>query len=120
MQEEKSKIEHFAEHAQEYLKTREELAKLKALDKAGAMGSAAMSELVVFAVFMFVIAFASIALAFAASSLLGSSFAGFGAVALLYLILGILLALNKEKWLKKRFADSIIHHYFKSNSHDTH
>jgi hypothetical protein len=116
---EKSKIEQFVERAQEYLKTREELGKLKALDKASAMASAGMSGMIVFSFFLLVILFASIALAFTAASLLGSSSAGFGAVALIYLVIGFLLAINKDRWLKRPIANAFIKHYFKSNSHET-
>jgi uncharacterized membrane protein len=118
MAEDQSAIDEIITHGREYLKTRESLAKLHAVDKASEAASAGISGMIVFVIFIFVLLFASIAIAFLATSWLNNAFAGFGVVAVFYLLLGLLVSANREKWLKQPVRNAVIRNYFRDEDED--
>ena len=69
---------------------------------------------IAFGVFLFFILFGSIALALGISQLLDSAYAGFLVVAGIYLLIGILIAVFNEKWIKEPVSNGVIKTIFKS------
>jgi ABC-type polysaccharide/polyol phosphate export permease len=117
MENEKTKVDDLITHVEEYFQTRQELVKLVAAEKSSSVLSSVVSNLVVLAIFFLVMVFASIALAYAISQYTGQAFAGFLAVAVLYLVMGIVLYAKQDQWLKTPMANAIIKNFFK-HEHD--
>ncbi|MCX6292210.1 MAG: phage holin family protein [Bacteroidetes bacterium] len=114
MENEKTKVDHLIDHVEEYFKTRQELSKMIAAEKSSVIISSVMANLVILFVFFFVIVFASIALAYAISQYFGQAYAGFLAVALIYLIFGVILFVKQDQLLKTPMANAVIKNFFKT------
>lgn len=103
-------LEALAEKAEAYGKTNLELVKLKTLDKAaGALSSAVSRVVAVLLLFMF-LGIASIGIALWLGELLGKTYYGFFVVAGVYAIVGLVLYLVKDNWIKKGVNNAIIEH----------
>ncbi|MBK8846213.1 MAG: phage holin family protein [Bacteroidetes bacterium] len=111
--EEKEKIEHLIEHAEEYINTRQELLKLIVAEKTSTVLSSVMSNLIISFIFFFVFVFASFGLAYFIAEYIGKTYLGFIATAGIYFVIGLLLHWNREKLLRTPFMNSIIKNYFK-------
>ena len=114
MENEKTKIDHLIQHAEEYFKTRQELSKLVAAEKSSMILSSVVANLVMLVIFLMVFVFASIALAYGISQYFGQAFSGFLAVALLYLVIGIVLYVKQDKWLKRPMMNAVIRNFFQN------
>ena len=103
-----SQVESLLERIKDYVETRIELLKLKAIDKSSGVISSIISllVLVVFSVF-FLILF-SIGLALWVGDLLGKSYYGFFIVAFIYIIIGLVIFLQRKKWLKPPVENMMI------------
>jgi hypothetical protein len=119
MENEKTKVDDLIDHVEEYFKTRQELSKLVAAEKSSVVLSAVIANLVFLLIFSLVFIFASIALAYGISQYFGQAFAGFLAVAMLYLLVGIVLFVKQDQWLKTPLANAVIKNFFKSTDHET-
>ncbi len=117
MENEKTKVDDLIDHVEEYFQTRQELSKMIAAEKSSTILSAVVANLVILSIFLLVFVFASIALAYGISQYFGQAFAGFLAVAILYLIIGVLLYMKQDKWLKTPVANAVIKNFFQ-NQHD--
>ncbi|MFI5220175.1 MAG: phage holin family protein [Bacteroidia bacterium] len=115
-EEEKTKIDDLIDHAEEYFKTRQELSKLVAAEKASIAVSSLVSGIVIFVIFFFVIVFASLALAHFISEYTGKAYIGYIAVMLLYLIAGLILNAKKEQWLETPVMNAFIKNFFKNDN----
>jgi len=115
MENEKTKVDHLIDHVEDYFQTRQELSKLVAAEKSSAVLSSVVTNLVILLIFTLVLVFASIALAYGISEYFGRAFAGFLAVAILYLFLGIILYSKQDQWLKTPLANAVIKAFFKTN-----
>lgn len=113
--EEKNKIEDLFTDSKEYLETRIELAKLQAVEKSSEIASSAVVGLLLLLFFTIVFLFGSIALAFFLSEKTGQYSTGFLAVAGIYLVIGFILYLARESWIKKPVSNMIIHKMLKED-----
>lgn len=95
----------------EYAETRLKLAKYEAIDKSTSVLASMVMDVIVAISFILTFLFLSFALAFYISNLLHSYAAGFGCVALLYLIIAIIIILTKEK-LQKPLVNLLIKKLF--------
>jgi hypothetical protein len=111
----KNKIDRLVEDAESYFKTREELTKLVAAEKSSRMASEMFSGIIIFFVFLTVFLFLSISIAYLIAEWTGKIYYGFGAVTFIYLVTGILLYSNREKWLKVPMMNSMIKSFFKEH-----
>jgi hypothetical protein len=118
LEEEKTNIDHLFAHIEAYLKTRQELGKLVAAEKTSAVASTIFSSLIIFALFFFVIVFASVALAYGLAMYFGETVYGFLAVAGLYLLAAIILSVNRKKWIETPVMNAVIKNFFKNEDHD--
>ena len=92
----------------EYVNTNIQLVKLKATDKSSAaVGGIAAIAIVAFIMMLFLI-FVSTALAILISNLLDSPSSGYFIIAGLYLLIGILLFVNREQWIINPIGNAII------------
>lgn len=118
IEEEKQDLEQLIDDAKEYIETRSEISKLKAIDKGSKMAGNVASGLLLVILLFAILAFVSIGVAYALSEWIGRAYSGFLIVAGLYLILFILLALNKERWIENPVTNSIIRNFFKEHEKD--
>ncbi len=118
MENEKTKVDDLIDHVEEYFHTRQELSKLVATEKSSVILSSVVTNLIFLLIFSLVFVFASIALAYGISQYFGQAFAGFLAVAVLYLLVGIILYAKQDQWLKTPMANAVIKNFFKDNDHE--
>ena len=119
MENEKTKVDLLIDHVEDYFQTRQELSKMIAAEKSGVVLSSVITNLVFLLVFILVLVFASIALAYGISQYFGQAFAGFLAVSIFYLVIGIVLYAKQDRWLKTPLANAVIKNFFKTNDDET-
>src|ERR1700744_957139 len=88
--------EHPLEELRDYAETSFKLAKYKVIDKSSAIAGSIFADLVLAACLVFILFFASVTLGYFLGSKLGSDWAGFGCVTLLYALLAIVLAFFRK------------------------
>lgn len=108
MEKETNSFEALYEKAHDYLDTRIELTKLKAVDKVSAFVSAFITRLIILFFIIIIVLFASIATAFLIGYATGGLQYGFFIVAGFYLLLVLLLYVFRKQWLRNPILDSII------------
>ena len=113
-----AKVEDLAVHIKEYMNNRIESVKLSAAEKSSKMLANLIAMAAVLLVFLFVIVFASIALAYALAKLTGELYWGFLIVSGIYLLLGSLIWLLKEKILRFPIMNAMLHQLFKEDETD--
>lgn len=117
MDNEKSTFDNIIDDAQEYFNAKQELATLKVAEKSSKAISAIASRLLLLPPLIIAIVFASIALGFALTRYFGSPCYGFLGVSALYLLLFLLLFINREKWLATPMMNTIIKSFFNNDSY---
>ena len=101
-------IEMLFERAEDYTRTTVELAKLHTVDKAADVMSSLLSRLAVSIVFAMFALLANIGLSIWIGELVGKLYYGFFIVSGFYLLISIILYINKDKWLKMPISNFII------------
>lgn len=101
-------LESLFERTNDYLETRIELAKLKAVKKSSEVLSAVVSKILLGIVLCFFIMVLNIAIGLWLGELMGKNYLGFFALAGFYLIAGLIIYSAREKLLKVPFANSLI------------
>jgi len=119
MEKEKSTFDNVIDDAQEYFEAKQQLTTLKIVEKSSQAASAATSGLLLAGLFLLTVLFASVALGFALSAYFGSSTLGFLGVAGFYLLLMLLLFINREKWIMAPMTNTIIKNFFKDHKNGT-
>lgn len=107
------KTEELAGHVKEYLNLKLESTELKAAEKSSLLISNVIAGMLVAVIFLLALIFGSIAGAYALSAWIGKPFAGFLIVAGIYVFIGIIVWLSKEKMLRIPIMNNIIHQLFK-------
>src|SRR5712675_2388970 len=101
-------IKSLVDQSKEFLETKIELTKLKAIDKsADVLSTAIVMISIIFLGSLFVI-FISIAAALMLGNRLGSAHYGFLLVGAVYGLLLLLIFLKKDKWIKTPIANGLI------------
>ena len=113
--EENNNIENLFADSKEYLETRIELAKLQAVEKSSEIASSAVVGLMLLLFFTLVFLFGSVALAFYLSEKSGQYSTGFLIVASIYLLIGVLLYLVRDRWIMKPISNAIIQKMLKED-----
>ena len=101
-------IDTLFEKTKDYVETRADLFKLKAIKKTAEVGSSVVSIIVVAVVFTTFFLFLNVALGLWLGDLTGRNYIGFFIIAAFYLIVGIFIYLNKQKIISSPITDSII------------
>ena len=99
--------------SKDYVETRIELIKLKAIDKSADVASSTASVAVMGIAFLFFFIIFNIGLALLLGEWLGKSYYGFFIVAAIYLITGLLFKSFGDKWIKAPVSTMIIQKLFK-------
>lgn len=108
-----TKITNLTDHVEDYIKTREELAKLIAAEKSSMVAGELFSSFVLLLVFSTAFLFLSFSAAYLIAELSGKVYLGFISVTAFYLLTGILLYANRQHWLKNPVINSVIKNFFK-------
>ena len=110
-----AKVEEMAVHVKEYVNNRIASVKLSAAEKSSKLMANVIAIAITMMVFVFFVVFASIALAYAFASLTGEFYWGFLIVAGIYLLLGVLVWLMKEKLLRLPIMNAMLQLLFKED-----
>ncbi len=94
--------------ASDYFETNLELYKLKAINKTADIVSTVFAKLLMIVVFFIFFILLNIGLAYLIGNLLGHTYIGFFILAALYLIIGLILKSNSNKWVKIPTTSMII------------
>jgi hypothetical protein len=104
------------EQLKEYAEIRFKLAKYKAVDGGSTVLASLIADVVVVMSMVVAFVFASFTLAFYLAEVLQSYWEGFGCVALIYLLIAIIIKVNKGA-IEKPLANAFVKKIFK-NKHD--
>ncbi len=92
----------------EYISTRIELIRLTAIERLTVVVASLITNTFVIVAALLTFLFASLTLAFYLGELLDSYAAGFGIVALIYLLAALVIAFTKEKYLNRYLEDFMV------------
>ena len=96
----------------EYVETRLKLAKLQAIEGSSSFAASIIADFAVVITLVLAFIFASLTLAYYLSDVLGTNWMGFGCVAILYLLIALVIKLNKRR-IEKPIANEFIQKIFK-------
>jgi hypothetical protein len=101
----------------EYAEIRFKLAKYQAVDSGASIFASLIADVVVVMSMVAAFVFASFTLAFYLSELFQSYWEGFGCVALLYLLIAVIIKVNKAR-IEKPLANAFVRKIFKNKQND--
>ena len=107
----------FIDQLKEYAELRLKLAKYQAIDGGSSIFASLIADVVVAISLLLAFVFASFALAFYLADVLGSFWAGFGCLALLYLIIALIVKFNKPA-IEKLLSNAFVKKFFKNKNND--
>lgn len=113
-----AKVEELVGNVKEYVNTRIESVKFNAAEKSSIVIANVVAGLVAAVVFIFFLGFASIALAFWLSNLIGSPWSGFLIVSGFYLLTGIIIWFGRGKFIRMPVMNALISQLFKHDEQD--
>lgn len=112
---EKTHVENLVTHTKEYINTKIDILKLTAVDKGSNAISSAAVYLGLAVISLFFLMMISIGAALAISDAMDIGYAGFLIVAGFYLLLGVLLYLMQDKWVRTPIVNAIVKSFFKED-----
>jgi Putative Actinobacterial Holin-X, holin superfamily III len=107
-QQPKNALESLLESTSTYIDTRVELTKLKTLKKSSDVFSTLASQLIIGGVGFIFLMLLNIALGLWLGELLGKTYYAFFLLAFTYFIVGLILYISRDKWIKSPLANTII------------
>ena len=96
----------------EYAETRIKLAKYQAIEGGSSIAAGLVADVVIVVAMVLAFLFASLTLAYYLGSVFNATWAGFGCVAVLYLIIALCIKYNRAK-IEKPIVNAIIQKIFK-------
>lgn len=100
------------ENVEDYIETRIDIIKLKAIDKTGSAASGAIVGVIAAILGLFILQFLSFSAAYAISELTGYHYLGFLCVAGFYILLTILLVALKEKLVTMPIINGLLKKFY--------
>ncbi|RYE32512.1 MAG: hypothetical protein EOP42_09370 [Sphingobacteriaceae bacterium] len=100
----------------EYVETRITLLKYKATDQATTIAASVIAYAILAVLGLLILLFFSVTLALFLGSVIGSYWAGFGCVTLIYVIAAVLVLVLKAKYIEQPLIGFFISKLFKNNS----
>ena len=104
----KPEMEEIVEDLKSYINTNLELYKMKATEKGAEIASQAIINIIMGVMASMALLFVSLALAFSLSAYFDKMYLGFLIVGGLYALIGFVIYLSKDTWLKGTLVDNII------------
>lgn len=108
MEEQTNSLEALFEKTTDYVETKIELLKLKAVDKAADVTSSVVSRFVIGVFTALIFLFVNIGLAFWVGDLLGKVYYGFFLLSGFYIVVAFILYSGRRAWLKKPLNDRLV------------
>jgi hypothetical protein len=105
---EETNVDGIGAHLKEYLQTQYEILKLQLVGKLSLSGAWIVSVIIICLIFFISILFLSVGAAIYLSGVLGSYPAGFGLVGAIYLVVGVIALVAKQRILVAPLRDKII------------
>ena len=115
MKETFAKIEELIDNAREYVDVSIESAKLSFAETCSAIVSHALAVFIITMMILFFVLFSSIALSVFLNECTGSAWLGFLIVAFLHLLLGSIVWISKERFIRLPIMNALIKKLFKKN-----
>jgi hypothetical protein len=109
-------IESLIGNSTDYVETRVKLAKLKLVDKTSNVASSLLSFIPLVIIFLIVFILLNIGIALLIGDLLGKAYWGFLILSALYIITGLVLYNQRDKWVKVPFANMLIRKFLKNTT----
>lgn len=106
-------IKTLVDQSKDFLETKIELTKLKAIDKSSDVLSTVVAMVIIIFLGSLFVIFVSIAAALMLGNWLGSEYYGFLLVGAVYGLLLIVIYLKKDKWIKTPIANGLINKMLK-------
>ena len=106
-------FESLANNSKDYVETRLNLFKLKAVDKTSDIASSILSVLPIVLIFTLVFILLNIGLALLIGDFAGRASFGFLILTAVYIFVGIILYAGRKKWLKTPFENLLIRKFLK-------
>ena len=100
------------ENVEDYIETKIDVIKLKAIDKTGSAVSGAIVGAAMALLGMFVLVFLSFSAAFAVAEITGRNSLGFLAIAVFYGLVGAVIVVFKEKLITMRIINALMKKYY--------
>ncbi len=113
MEEKKEPQAPLIDQLKEYAETRIKLAKYKAIDGGSSVAASLLADAVVGISMLLAFVFASFTLAFYLAQVLDSLWGGFGCVALIYLLIAVVVKINKARF-ERPLTNAFIRKFFKN------
>lgn len=113
-----AKMEELTDSVKEYVNTRVESVKLSVAEKSSALVANLVAGMLVAAVFLFFLIFAGIALALVLGEWTGKMWAGFLIVAGIYLLIGIIVWIAREKIIRLPVMNAMIKQLFSNDDEE--
>ena len=113
-----AKMEELTDSVKEYVNTRVESVKLSVAEKSSALVANLVAGMLVAAVFLFFLIFAGIALALVLGEWTGKMWAGFLIVAGIYLLIGIIVWIAREKIIRLPVMNALIKQFFSTDDEE--
>jgi hypothetical protein len=107
-QQPKNALESLLESTNNYVETRVELAKLKGIKKSSDVFSTLASQLILGGVGFIFLMLLNIAIGLWLGELLGKTYYAFFLLAFTYFIIGLVLYISRDKWIKSPLTNAII------------
>lgn len=112
------KIEDLTGHVKEYVNTSIESAKVHLVEKSSLVIGNLIAVIIVAVFFLFVVAFGSIAGAYALSEWLGKPYWGFLIVAGFYLVLAIIVWATRQRFIRFPVLNAMIKQFYKQEEEE--
>ncbi len=111
-----AKVEELSAHIKEYINNRVDSMKFKAAEKSSSVLANIIAVAIAVLVLTFFVLFGSVALAYAIAKWTGEVYWGFLMVAGIYLLLGVLVWLLREKLLRLPIMNAMVQQLFKEDT----
>jgi hypothetical protein len=108
MENQSSPVESLIDRVKSYVETRIDLLRLKAIDKSSSILSLVISLFVVILFGFLAFMLLNVGIALLLGDLLGKSYYGFFIVAAFYIITGLVIYKNHDRWIKTPIANTMI------------
>ena len=115
MESNKEELDNLINEVKDYLETRSELGKLKALNKGSQIAGNVSVVLFISLIGSLFLLFISIAAALALADFFGKMYLGFLVVSIAYFVIGVLLYVKRESWIHKPIVNTMIREFFKDS-----
>ncbi len=113
-----TRAEEMAGTIREYINTRIESVKLSTAEKASKIAANLLAGIFAVIVFIFFMIFTGIALALILGNWIGQTWAGFGLIALLYLVIGMVAWIARGKLIRLPLMNALIQQLFNDDEED--